>query len=81
MRINVVSPAKIADSVDVCDEPFPGLRSVSMDQLVESTICSAFGNHQMVYGATSCQEYGVAATLRVVQVWTPVSACQRHCAE
>jgi NAD(P)-dependent dehydrogenase (short-subunit alcohol dehydrogenase family) len=35
MRINVVSPTKIEDSVDVFDDQFPGMRPVSMDQLVE----------------------------------------------
>ncbi|WP_329025173.1 short chain dehydrogenase [Streptomyces sp. NBC_00690] len=35
MRINVVSPTMIGDSVDVFAEHFPGMRSVSMDELVD----------------------------------------------
>ncbi|MEV4758571.1 short chain dehydrogenase [Micromonospora sp. NPDC049559] len=35
MRINVVSPTMVADSVDAFAEQFPGMRPVPMDQLVD----------------------------------------------
>ncbi|QVQ52813.1 short chain dehydrogenase [Spiractinospora alimapuensis] len=35
MRINVVSPTMIGDSVDAFAEHFPGMRPVSMDELVD----------------------------------------------
>jgi NAD(P)-dependent dehydrogenase (short-subunit alcohol dehydrogenase family) len=35
MRINVVSPTMIGDSVDTFDEHFPGMRPVPMDELVD----------------------------------------------
>ncbi|MFG2049642.1 short chain dehydrogenase [Micromonospora sp. NPDC048935] len=35
MRINVVSPTMISDSLDAFDDRFPGMRPVSMDELVD----------------------------------------------
>jgi hypothetical protein len=44
MRINVVSPTKIEDSLDVFDDQFPGMRPVSMDQLIEHYVDCVQGN-------------------------------------
>jgi NAD(P)-dependent dehydrogenase (short-subunit alcohol dehydrogenase family) len=44
MRINVVSPTKIEDSVDVFDEQFPGMHALPMDQLIKHYLHCIQGN-------------------------------------
>jgi NAD(P)-dependent dehydrogenase (short-subunit alcohol dehydrogenase family) len=45
MRINVVSPTLIGDSVDDFGAHFPGMRPVPMDELVDHYVASVEGDH------------------------------------
>ena len=45
MRINVVSPTMIGDSVDAFAEHFPGMHPVSMDELVDHYLHCVEGNN------------------------------------
>jgi NAD(P)-dependent dehydrogenase (short-subunit alcohol dehydrogenase family) len=67
LRVNVVSPTMVGDSVDTFDEHFPGMHPVPMDELVDHYLACVEGDQT----GTVIRAYGVSD-------WVPMTSSSRR---